>query len=143
MRQKGFFLILAAGFAISACVQLPVEPGGGRKLACAGPQCKVQVSVDCTLRVFCKIVVDNDTIDVRRGNSPVLEWEIVTPGYAFADNGIAINADGDEFTCRSGGADRQKFMCNDRHTKPGSYKYTIRLTGLPAVLPLDPWIVNG
>jgi hypothetical protein len=142
MRQKGITsLIFLVCFTISACVQLPVAPGAGKKLACGGSQCRVPISVDCTLSVFCRIAVD-DTIDVPRGNSPVLEWEVVTPGYAFADNGIVINDGGDEFMCHpvEGG---RRFMCNDRHTKPATYKYTITLTGSPAVLPLDPWIVNG
>jgi hypothetical protein len=144
MRQKGITsLIFVVCFTISACVQLPVEPGAGKKLACAGSQCKVQVSVDCTLLIFCRIAVDNDTIDVPRGNSPVLEWEVVTPRYAFADNGIVINDGGDELMCRPGEGGRQRFMCTNKHSRPGIYKYTIRLTGWPAVFPLDPWIVNG
>ncbi len=143
MRSKGYFLTLVACFAFSGCVQLPLGPGDGKKLACTGPQCKVQVSVDCVALMFCRISVDNNTVNVPRGNSPVIEWEVVTPGYAFTDNGIAISAGGDEFMCRPMGADRRRFMCNDRHTKPGDYKYTITLTGLPTVLPLDPWIANG
>jgi hypothetical protein len=144
MKQQGIIsFVFVVCFGIAACVQLPVAPGAGKKLACLGAQCRVQVSVDCFLGIFCRIAVDSDTIDVPRGNSPVLEWEVVTPGYAFADNGIAINDAGDEITCRPGEGTRQRFVCNNKHTKPGTYKYTIRLTGWPAVLPLDPWIVNG
>jgi hypothetical protein len=148
MRSKGYFLTLVACFAFSGCVQLPLGPGDGKKLACgpagpAGPQCKVLVSVDCVALMFCKIAVDSDTVNVPPGISPVIEWEVVTPGYAFTDNGIAISAGGDEFMCHAQGADRRRFMCNDRHTKPGNYKYTITLTGIPTVLPLDPWIANG
>ena len=100
----------------------------------------MKVSVKCEAYVFCWIEPDNDWIQVRRGNSPELTWEIVTSGYTFSDAGIAF-PEGSPFTCHQAEGKR-RFMCNDRHSQPGTYKYTITVIGFPFVLPKDPWVDN-
>lgn len=64
-------------------------------------------------------------------------------GLTFADNGIVIDKEQNEIVeCRprNGGLE---FTCLNRHTVPGTYKYTIRLqqAGKP-LEPLDPTVMN-
>ena len=129
---------------LCACAQMPGKPPlspppGARVFNCDTPGCTVNVSVTCKAPLFCWIDSDYDWIQVRRGNSPVITWEVVTSGYTFSDNGIAFPS-GSPFQCNSAG--KTKFICNDMHTAPGTYKYTITLFGFPFVLPKDPWIAN-
>jgi hypothetical protein len=85
--------------------------------------------------------VDIDTVDVPRGNSPNITWQIISAGYTFPSNGIVIAGGEGEFDCHVE-ANGRRFMCHDNHRKPGKYKYTVNLSGSPAVPPLDPWIDN-
>jgi len=144
MAPRIFCFAIAACF-ISACAQMPggpppSPPPGARILKCDTPTCAVKVSIKCEVYVFCKIEPDNDVIQVGRGNSPQLTWEITTSGYTFSDSGIAFPA-GSPFTCNRAEGGR-RFMCNDRHSEPGTYKYTITVMGFPFVLPKDPWVDN-
>lgn len=144
MVARTFCFAIAVGL-ISACAQMPGSPPpspppGARIFNCDTPACTVKVSVKCEAYLFCWIEADNDWIRVRRGNSPELSWEIVTPGYTFTDGGISFPA-GSPFTCRPVEGKR-RFLCNDRHSEPGIYKYTITVIGFPLVFPKDPWIEN-
>lgn len=110
-----------------------------------------------------RISVDPPTLHFRnsRGATPI-RWKLAAPpGARFADDGIVIEGevtDGSRevrpnlplnrqqrevVDCRiqAGG---QEFMCLNRNTRPGVYKYTVNLiapdgTRLP---PLDPMLVN-
>ncbi len=130
---------------LAGCAQMPgtsyKPPLDARTLKCDSAKCAVQVAVQCYAYVFCYISAEYDVIEVRPGNAPEITWQVATPGYTFSENGIAI-ADGGEFDCRPTEG-RRRFVCNNKHSKPGTYKYTITLIGFPFVFPLDPWIVNG
>lgn len=136
-------LIAIAACVASACAQMPGAPPPspplGKTLACGGSNCDVKVSVKCELYVFCSIEPDYEWVQVARGNSPVISWEVLTSGYSFSDGGIAFPSDS-PFQCHPAG--KTKFICNDMHSAPGRYKYTITLIGFPFVLPKDPWIDN-
>jgi hypothetical protein len=123
--------------ALLGCATKPV----GRTLKCEGQNCDVQVSVTCTLRVFCIASVDYDEIQVPRGQSPNITWQMMSPGYTFPGNGIVIANAGDEFSCRVE-ANGQRFTCRNRHSVRGAYKYTVNVSGTPHVPSLDPWILN-
>ncbi len=82
-----------------------------------------------------------ETIEVTRGNSPKITWELMNSNYTFPTNGIVITNGGTEFSCHAE-ANGRKFSCNNRHTVPGRYKYTVNVTGSPAVPPLDPFVAN-
>ena len=138
-------LFAVAACLICACAQMPgappPSPRPGNTLNCTGANCDVKVFVKCDdlIHLFCWIEVDYDWVHVARGNSPVITWEVRTSGYTFSDNGIAFPS-GSPFRCNAAG--KTKFICNDMHTAPGKYKYTITLIGFPFVLPNDPWVDN-
>lgn len=139
------FCFTIAACLISACAQMPgapppSPPPGANVLKCDTPSCAVKVSIKCEAYIFCWIEPDHDWIQVRRGNSPELTWEIATSGYTFSDAGIEFSA-GSPFTCRQAEGKR-RFTCNDKHSEPGTYKYTITVIGFPFVLPKDPWVDN-
>jgi hypothetical protein len=66
----------------------------------------------------------------------------MSPGYTFPSNGIVFPNGGTEFVDCRVEANGRRFMCHNKHTKPGRYKYTINITGSPAVPPLDPFVDN-
>ena len=132
-------IVLSAG--LLGCATNPFG-GDTRLLRCQGQNCDVKVAVSCSLGLFCTAFVDSETLEVPRGNSPNITWELVSPGYTFPSNGIVIQDAGGEFVDCHVEANGRKFACHNRHTKPGKYKYTINITGSPAVPPLDPWIDN-
>jgi hypothetical protein len=143
MGPRSFCLPIAACF-IGACAQMPgalppPSPPPGAKVLQCDAACTVQVSVKCDAYVFCSIEPDNDWIRVGPGKSPVITWELMTSGYRFSDGGIAFPA-ASPFTCQAEG--NRRFMCNDRHSEKGTYKYTITVIGFPFVLPKDPWVEN-
>jgi hypothetical protein len=91
------------------------------------------------------IGVDREPIYVheRNGDVPIV-WNVATSGYEFTANGIEIINGGSEFNCSKKGP--VVFVCIDRYTKPGTYKYVIRLqgSGSAATPPtLDPTVVNN
>ncbi|SRR6266567_650125 len=141
MSAKALFSAIVFCVALLGCATSPFGVDG-RTLRCTGPSCDVQVAVACSLALFCTASVNNETVQVSRGNSPNITWELVSPGYTFPSNGIVIQDAGGEFVDCHVEANGRKFACHNRHTKPGKYKYTINITGSPAVPPLDPWIDN-
>lgn len=144
MTGKAVFFAVVASLAC-ACAQMPgpvtSPPPGARVAKCDNPKCSVQVEVKCVAYVFCSIDANPEWVEVGRGNSPELTWQLATSGYTFTDNGIVF-ADTEQFRCRPEDGGR-RFVCNNRHSNPGTHKYTITVKGFPFVLPKDPWIVNG
>jgi hypothetical protein len=93
-----------------------------------------------------KVMVDQDTLRFGEGlrNVPVTITWVLPKGsnLRFPSNGIVFekSADG-EIVCNAEGG--TTFRCLNRHTKPGRYKYEIRvLEGDKALPPLDPHVVN-
>jgi hypothetical protein len=61
----------------------------------------------------------------------------------FGKDGVVFENAGDEIVDCKPSKDGRKFSCLNRHTKPGKYKYTIRLEGAKdQIAPLDPVLVN-
>lgn len=90
------------------------------------------------------IVVDQEPIYFSKGTQNVrFAWQLARDsGYTFPKDGVVIKDAGDEIVeCHpeQGGL---SFSCLNKHTKPGKYKYTVKLEGSPAVAPLDPVLVN-
>jgi hypothetical protein len=131
-------IVLSAG--LLACATNPFG-GDTRLLRCQGQNCDVKVAVSCSLGLFCSAFVDSETLEVPRGNSPNITWQMMSPGYTFPSNGIVFANAGNEFDCHVE-ANGRRFSCHDRHTKPGKYKYTVNISGSPSVPPLDPWVDN-
>ena len=110
------------------------------------------------------ITPDQEVLVFPKGVSGPITWTLSDPKFEFADKGIEIDGaltdkvirgeqtsvvldtrQGEIVECvRSG--DGAQFTCNNKHTKPGVYKYTIRVRerGNPNAKPIerDPQVVN-
>lgn len=144
MALKSLFSVVIASL-VCACAQMPgpdnSPPQGAKVAKCDSPKCSVQVEVNCFAYIFCSIDANPEWMQVGRGNSPEITWQVTTPGYTFTDNGIAF-ADTEEFNCHPEEGGR-RFVCNNKHAKSGVHKYWIKLRGFPFVFPRDPWIYNN
>lgn len=91
-----------------------------------------------------KIVVDQETIRFGKDKRNVkITWQLPPDSkYTFPKDGIVINDAGDEFPDCHQEQNGLRFACMNKHSKPGKYKYTIKVEGSPAVPPLDPVVVN-
>jgi hypothetical protein len=90
------------------------------------------------------IVVDPDPLYFpKEAQNVKITWQLPTDSkYTFPRDGIVIKDAGDEFPDCHPEQNGLRFACMNKHTKPGRYKYTIKVEGLPAVPPLDPIVAN-
>jgi hypothetical protein len=91
------------------------------------------------------IVVDQEPIVVPKSEKNFsIVWQLPKySAYSFPDDGITVARGDDEFACRRE-SDKQRFACLFKNSKPGKYKYTIKvLDGASPLEPLDPTIVNS
>lgn len=103
----------------------------------------VQVTVH-TKGTSHSVTVDPDPVDIAAGVRGPIQWQITNPaaeGWKFERQGIDIVSPGTEFDHPTGGGTRV-FTWNNNHTKPGNYKYTVRVENNTAKAKLDPSIVN-
>ena len=140
MRTRVLLLAVLVTAAVTACA--PLQTSRMAQLDCnTTPQCRVQVFVDCPF--FCGIVVEYDKVVGKRNGDIV--WELQNKpnqSYAFdRTNGIVFPSAPSVFDCHVE-ANGLRFTCKNRGDK-GEYKYTVNLSGLPTVTPLDPWVVNN
>jgi hypothetical protein len=91
-----------------------------------------------------QIVVDQEPIFFAKGMKDVrVTWHLATDSkYTFGKDGIVVAEAREEIVDCRAAQDGKSFSCLNRHTKPGKYKYTVKLEGVPAVAPLDPVMVN-
>jgi len=89
------------------------------------------------------IVVDQEPIVIPKEDREPIVWQLPKDSrYTFPENGIVIDKAGDEFSC-SVEQDKHRFVCRNRHTKPGKYHYTIRvMDGERQLNTLDPIVMN-
>jgi hypothetical protein len=86
-----------------------------------------------------QIIVDQDPIVIPKGDRAAIVWHLRGSNLQFPENGITIEKAGDQFRCAREG--EQTFVCQNVTTRPGHYKYTIRvLEGGKPLEPLDPFI---
>lgn len=94
-----------------------------------------------------KIVVDPDPLQFAKDQQNVkITWELPKDSkYIFPNDGITIKDPGDEILdCQVEPNEKGlKYSCKNKHSKPGKYKYTVKVDGSPAVPPLDPIIENN
>jgi hypothetical protein len=138
MSKKYWLCAVLASSGLLGCAAVP------ERLApdCSFGVCKVTVTVaDCriTLKPY------DLTVPLPRGPKQI-HWDIVSDDYMFATNGIVIRDMGQEFDQPDLSAGGKKFKWRDKHTGPGTYKYSVNVvkTGLnPENCPTyDPRIVN-
>jgi hypothetical protein len=87
------------------------------------------------------VQVDKPTIRFAVGERGPIKWTIDTEGWRFQPKGIDIADHGGEFDSPAGGGS-PVFVWNNRHTRPGTYKYTVRVQKGGATGELDPAIIN-
>jgi hypothetical protein len=93
------------------------------------------------------IAVDQDPIALSglgHGHGAHVHWDLDTPGWTFAANGISVAAPAGKFS------DRGRSNQNRRHTwqrdQPADekrYKYTVTVTNGSITVDLDPFIINN
>ena len=90
------------------------------------------------------IVVNQEPIYIRKDDKKaIIIWQLPKDSqYSFPEDGIVIAKPDREFECNLEG-DKQRFRCKFENSKPGRYKYTIKVIGgAGPIKPLDPYIVN-
>jgi hypothetical protein len=122
-------LAVAAGLALSSCSHLTGRVAGDAPV-------RVLVTYDG------EVAVARDPIYVKQATT--LVWRLPRLGnLTFARDGIVVHeAPEGEFRCRAS-EDAKAFTCDDRHSRPGRFKYSVRILedGKP-LPPLDPYIIN-
>ena len=133
---------MALATSLAGCATPPFSPNSGDLVCNSAQQCRVEVAVTCA-QGACRLVVDHPHV-FARGNDVV--WTIAnqpSQTYRFADDaGIAFKtAEGQGvFRCHIE-ANGARIACMNRGTA-GMFEYAVRVSGSPAVPPLDPWVVN-
>ncbi len=78
-------------------------------------------------------------------------WRLEATGFTFTADGIRIDGEETATGLRPQAeivdgrltANGQQFVWLNKNTRPGKYKYTIRLEGPGGVVETDPSIING
>ena len=90
------------------------------------------------------IRVSLDPVRIPPGVHGPIQWQITNPpseGWKFQRQGIDIVIPGAEFDHPTGGGTRV-FTWNNNHTKPGQFKYAVRVANDAARAEIDPTIMN-
>ena len=143
MKLRSIFAVLVT-LVLAGCGHMHHRDGDCSK---CGPVdiTRPQVSV-----VNGRIVVDQESLvfgEALSGIAVKITWQLPKgSNFRFPQDGIVFDKAGEEIVCKSEGG--QTFACLNRHTKPGRYKYTIKLVPVEprpdfkAPEPLDPWVIN-
>lgn len=133
MLKTALLVVAASAVTLAGCAGLP-EKGAGPRVT--------KATVENGY-----VVIDQEPI-VIRGKGKII-WEVTTPGYEFAPNGIEFKNPGppyknaaEEFRCAREGA---IFHCDAAYSQRGAmYRYTIRVqpVGGGRVIEFDPSVVN-
>lgn len=113
---------------------------------CRASECRVAVQGYTRFNDACAANAVPSTLHIRSQGASVVFWDLEAAsdhaGFRFAANGIAFENPQDEFTCEVANQGK-KFRCNNKHSKPGEYKYTVNLVkGSTSCIPLDPMMIN-
>jgi len=120
---------------------------GCHTMPCHGPeQSPVPTRPQVSIVDGRHIVVNQEPIIFTKAQVNVtIRWQLPANGeYRFPRNGIDFekSADGEIVECQPS-KDGLEFTCLNRHTRPGSYKYTVNVQrGEKRLEPLDPRVVN-
>jgi hypothetical protein len=103
----------------------------------------VQVTVN-TLGTTHSLTVVPDPLLIAAGVRGPIRWQITNApaeGWKFQNKGIDIANAGNEFDGPGGGG-THVFTWNNRHTRPGDFKYAVRVAKGTIKVELDPTIMN-
>ena len=140
MSQPSHLLIfLGATFflALNGCAQPKLPPPGLVASPCAPGVCVIQVFVDSGRCAGADgISVDKPLVSATQAVN--MRWEIVTPGFVFAADGIVFDPPNPQFEPRNSPSPNE-FRIHNTKSQTGDYKYTIKVQGCT---PYDPWVRN-
>jgi hypothetical protein len=141
MTARSALVIVVATLTLLGCVSAPIDPRTKKPAECSSASCSVAVTVIPDW-LACKVSVDPELLIIRgRGQASVIHFELKTPGYRFAADGIVVeDADPVEIRCLRQGEER--FVCQNRHSISKAYKYVVKVTGPCHTPPLDPYFFN-
>lgn len=91
------------------------------------------------------LVIDPDPVRIAAGVRGPIQWKITNPAsekWKFRRNGIEIVNPGGEFDNPGGGGSRV-FTWNNKHTKPGTFKYAVHVEKDGVAVSVDPTIMNN
>jgi hypothetical protein len=103
----------------------------------------VEVTVN-TLAATPTVTVRPDPVNIEAGVHGPIQWRITNPaaeGWRFQTQGIVIANPGTELDRPNGGGTRV-FTWNNNHTRPGTYKYAVKVENDASKAEIDPQIVN-
>ena len=106
------------------------------------------MTVDVTVNIVGSghsLTVEPDRLDVPAGVRGPIQWKITNPAsekWKFRRNGIEITNPAGEFDTPRGGGSRV-FTWNNKHTKPGTYKYAVHVERDGVPVSVDPTILNN
>jgi hypothetical protein len=131
--KKTLLVAVAAALGLTACAS---HHSHGMKSDPASPRVSILGGK--------QIVVDQEPLFFAKGIQNVrINWQLPPDSkYTFPKDGIVVNDARDEITDCRPEKNGLAFSCLNRHSKPGKFKYTIKVDGSPAVPPLDPIIIN-
>lgn len=144
MKKRTLLTAVLSGSALLGCAYH--FPKDLTTAQCTANTCRVAVDVAEHEIGGCKPYPEADTLEVASHGAAVIQWDMElytqTKGYRFPADGIVFD-DPSQFEC-SGPADNgTKFICTDKHSQAGTYKYTVRVVkGSSGCTPNDPYIVN-
>lgn len=142
-------LVLAAVATMALAAGSSTGPAGAQSGAglCSQPNhhC-IMVTIDKDPTGAYGINVDVRELTVR-GSNHVIFWRINNVGaqkYRFPANGIEFKtaAGKREFGCAPQGSGGIVIRCTDPNQAKGRFEYAVRVSGVPAVPVLDPWVIN-
>jgi hypothetical protein len=149
MRKRLWTIVVVCALLTGCAAMHPRTERAAQQQRCeGGGACTVVVKVDCERFYGCELSVDYDLVLVNgRGKGTDIVWRLSgETGARFTSNGIVV--DSSEFERCAPRADAREYVCRDRHSDFGIFKYRVNVTvpkslfGPRGVPSLDPWIVN-
>ena len=144
MNKRLPLALVAVAALLGGCMGHHMHHGGGSDGA-MGPRGEAMYANPLVSVKVGEIAVSPDPLIFRKDEKNVrITWRLGAGDLRFPENGIVIEGPRqDEIVdCKPGEGGRD-FSCLNRNTRPGKYKYTIRvMKGDKALEPRDPNIMN-
>lgn len=133
--------VMALTMALAGCADNGRQAAGlhplpnGPGVPCNAGVCEITVTV-AKCDSGCCASVDKPVVAVTSARD--IRWEIVTPGFVFASNGIAFDPPNPQFVFKVS-PHPNEFRVHDAKSLDGDFPYYVNVQGCA---PLDPWVRN-